>query len=185
MTEQTPVRGPFDTVRVLGPGATWIALIGALAILGLAAAIVADVLMRWLFNAPILGVDDLGKYNLAVIVASFFPICLVGQHFVTIRFVGRAIGPKRALWLESFGGLVTLTIFFLFSWQFFRFTLHDVTVTGLATAVLELPQAPWWWVVTALIIISSAIQMMVVLESLVRARHGIPRAVHTSVDSGV
>ena len=176
---------PFDSDRALGPGAGWIALVGALAILGLAAAIVVDVLMRWLFNAPILGVDDLGKYNLAVIVASFFPICLIGRHFVTIRFLGRAIGPLRELWLESFGALVTLSVFALLSWQFFRFTLHDVTLTGLATAVLELPQAPWWWVVTALIFLCTAVQALVLWETVARAWHGLPRTSATAVDSGV
>ena len=176
---------PFDASGTFGPAANWIALVGATAILGLAAAIVIDVLMRWLFNAPILGVDDLGKYNLAVIVSSFFPICLIGGHFVTIRFLGRAIGPVRALWLEAFGGLVTLFIFVLFSWQFFRFTLHDVTLTGLATAVLELPQAPWWWMVTAIILACTTIQAMVLLEAGVRAWRGVPKAPATAVDSGV
>ena len=176
---------PFDSNAALGPAASWIALVGALAILGLAAAIVVDVLMRWLFNAPILGVDDLGKYNLAVIVSSFFPICLIGGHFVTIRFLGRAVGPIRALWLETFGNLVTLCVFVLLSWQFFRFTLHDVTLTGLATAVLELPQAPWWWMVTAIIFVCTAIQVVVVLEAVLRAWHGVPKAPVTAVDSGV
>ena len=176
---------PFDANGTLGPAANWIALIGATAILGLAAAIVVDVLMRWLFNAPILGVDDLGKYNLAVIVCSFFPVCLIGGHFVTIRFLGRALGPLRALWLEAFGGFVTLCVFLLLSWQFFRFTLHDVTLTGLATAVLELPQAPWWWMVTAIIFVCTAIQVVVLLEAGVRAWRGVPRAPATAVDSGV
>ncbi len=178
-------RAPFDTGAALGPAARWIAVIGALAILGLAAAIVVDVLMRWLLNAPILGVDDLGKYNLAVIVSSFFPICLIGGHFVTIRFLGRAVGPLRALWLEAFGNLVTLFVFVLFAWQFFRFTLYDVTLTGLATAVLELPQAPWWWMVTVIVFACTVIQVLVLLESGVRAWRGAPKAAAAAVDSGV
>lgn len=182
---ETPESVRFDADRTFGPAANWIALIGATAILGLAAAIVVDVLMRWLLNAPILGVDDLGKYNLAVIVSSFFPICLIGGHFVTIRFLGRALGPVRALWLEAFGGFVTLCVFLLLSWQFFRFTLHDVTLTGLATAVLELPQAPWWWIVTAIVFACTAIQVLVLLEAGVRAWRGVPRAPATAVDSGV
>ena len=122
------MRGTFDARQTLGPGTSWIALIGAVCIMAMALAIVVDVLMRWLFNAPILGVDDLGRYNLAVIVASFFPVCLVGGHFVTIRFVGKALGERRALWLEAFGSVATLFIFALFAWQFTRFTIYDVTL---------------------------------------------------------
>ncbi len=164
-----------------------IALIGAFAILAMSGAIVVDVVMRWLFNSPILGVDDLGRYNLAVIVASFFPICLVGGHFVTIRFVGKAPGPLRALWLEGFGNFMTLLVFMLLAWQFFRFTLFDVTLTGLATPVLEIPQAPWWWVVTAIIVICVPIQLMVLIESLIRAVRKEPRPAEegAAADAGV
>ena len=180
-----PESVPFESSVALGPAASWIAVVGALAILGLAAAIMVDVLLRWLFDTPILGVDDLGKFNLAVIVSSFFPVCLIGGHFVTIRFLGRAVGPMRALWLESFGNLVTLAVFALFSWQFFRFTLHDVTLTGLATAVLELPQAPWWWMVTGIIFVCTAIQVVVLLEAVLRAWYGVPKAPASAADSGV
>ncbi len=178
---------PFDARRTLGPGANWIALIGALCIMAMAAAIMVDVLMRWLFNAPILGVDDLGRYNLAVIVASFFPVCLVGGHFVTIRFVGKVLGERRGLWLEAFGGMGTLFVFALLAWQFFRFTLYDVTLTGLATPVLEIPQAPWWWVVTTIVLICVPIQVVVLVESVIRAVRGEPRPHdgETTADAGV
>ena len=175
----------FDARSALQPGADWIALIGATAIMALATAIFVDVLMRWLFNAPILGVDDLGKYNLAVIVASFFPACLVGGHFVTVRFLGRALGARRALWLEVVGSFATLLVFVLFAWQFFRFTLYDVTRTGLATPVLEIPQAPWWWVVTAIVFVCVAVQLLMCWDGLGRARRGQPRAAEQTADAGV
>lgn len=176
---------PYDARSALKPGADWIALIGATAIMALAGAIFVDVLMRWLFNSPILGVDDLGKYNLAVIVASFFPVCLVGGHFVTVRFLGRALGDRRALWLEVVGSAVTLFVFVLFAWQFFRFTLYDVTLTGLATPVLEIPQAPWWWVVTAIVFVCVAVQILMFRDSLGRARSGQPREAEQAADAGV
>ncbi len=177
----------FDARRTLGPAANWIALIGALAILAMAGAVVVDVLMRWIFNAPILGVDDFAAFNLAVIVASFFPLCLVGGHFVTIRFVGKALGVARALWLEAFGGLMTLFVFLLLAWQFFRFTLYDVTLTGLATPVLEIPQAPWWWVVTTIVVLCVPIQVYVLAEAVVRAVRGKPReaGADETADAGV
>ena len=181
------MRGTFDARQTLGPGTSWIALIGAVCIMAMALAIVVDVLMRWLFNAPILGVDDLGRYNLAVIVASFFPVCLVGGHFVTIRFVGKALGARRALWLEAFGSVATLFVFALLAWQFARFTIYDVTLTGLATPVLEIPQAPWWWVVTTIIVICVPIQVVVLVESFIRAVRGVARTVDekTTADAGV
>ena len=87
----------FDSREFLGRGTHWTALIGAVAIMVVAVAICADVLLRWLFNAPILGVDDLGQFNLAVIVSCFFPMCLVGGHNITVRFLGRWLGTRIAM----------------------------------------------------------------------------------------
>ncbi len=179
--------GLFDARRVLGPATNWIALIGALAILAMAGAVVVDVLMRYVFNSPILGVDDFASFNLAVIVASFFPICLVGGHFVNIRFVGKALGERRALWLEVLGAVATTFIFALLACQFVRFTWYYVTLTGLATHVLEIPQAQWWLIVTTIVVICVPIQLVVLVETIVRAVLGVPRPAdgETKTDAGV
>ena len=169
--------GLFDTRTLLGPATTRLAFIGAVAIMIVAVAICGDVLMRWLFNSPILGVEDVQEFNLAVIVSSFFPVCLAGGHNITVRFLGHALGTRRGLWLEVLGHSFTLFVFCLFAWQFFRFTLDDVTRTGLATVVLEVPQAPWWWIVTAIMALCVPIQVMVVVESVLRAVRGVPRPV--------
>ncbi len=166
------MEGSFDAQRLLGRWTHWIALIGAAGIMALASAVVVDVFMRVAFNSPILGVDDLSKLILAIIVSSFFPVCLVGGHFVTIRFLGKALGNKGACWLEVLGGAGTLFVFVLLAWQFFRFTLFDVTLTGLGTVVLELPQAPWWWVVTAIILACVPIQLVVLIDAFIRAVGG-------------
>ncbi|MEE2760661.1 MAG: TRAP transporter small permease subunit [Pseudomonadota bacterium] len=163
---------PFDARRLLGRWTNWIALVGAVGILVLASAVVVDVLVRVLFNSPILGVDDLAKLILALIVSSFFPVCLVGGHFVTIRFLGKFLGAKGGSWLEVAGGLGTLFVFCLLAWQFFRFTLFDVTLTGLGTVVLELPQAPWWWAVTVIIIACVPVQFIVLIDAVIRAVKG-------------
>lgn len=169
------MRMDFDSRKLLFKQSNEVAFVGAVGIMFIAGAVVFDVFMRTVFNSPVLGVDDLSKYNLAVIVASFFPLCLVGNHLVTIRFLGRGLGVKAELWLEVLGGLGTLFIMFLLAWQIFRFTLEDVTYTGLNSVVLELPQAPWWWVVTVFVILSVFIQGMVVLDRLQCALRGRPR----------
>jgi len=174
----------FDSRELLGRGTHWTALIGAVAIMIVAVTICADVLLRWLFNAPILGVDDLGQFNLAVIVSCFFPMCLVGGHNITVRFLGKSLGTRASLWLEVFGHVCTLLIFVLFAWQFFRFTLYDVTLTGLSTTVLQVPQAPWWWVSTALMWVCVPLQAIVLFESVLRAIRLDPRSVQDSVETG-
>ena len=127
--------------------------------------------MRWLFNAPILGVDDLSIYILAVVVSSFFPAGLAGEKFVTIRFLGKALGPKSALWLEVFGALCTLAVFTLIAWKVF-FYAADITRTGQATIVLQLPQAPWWWIVTVIFAFCIPVQVIVLIKKFLQALKG-------------
>jgi TRAP-type C4-dicarboxylate transport system permease small subunit len=171
----------FDSRDLLGPGTNWTAFIGAVAIMAVALAICGDVLMRWLFNAPILGIDDLGQFNLAVIVTSFLPMTLVGGHNITVRFIGKWLGQRGELWLEVLGQVFTLFIFVLFAWQFFRFTLYDVTYTGLSTVVLQIPQAPWWWVSTAIMWVCVPLQTTVVVEFVLRAIRNEPREYRQTV----
>lgn len=155
----------------LSHSSDWVALIGAIGVMVIAGSIVADVLMRWLFNTPLLIVDDLNPFNIGIVIASFFPLCLVGKHLVTIRFLGRALGNRSHLWLEVLGGLFTLFIMTLYAWQFLRFSI-DVSKTGLASGVLEVPQAPWWWSISILVVISVIVQVGVVILDFYRAVTG-------------
>jgi TRAP-type C4-dicarboxylate transport system permease small subunit len=149
----------------------WVAMIGAIAIVVIAASIVGDVVSRWLFNAPILAVDDLNRYNIAIVVTSFFPLCLVGKHLVTIRFLGKILGTRSHLWLEVIGASVTLFIMLLYGWQFTRFAI-EVTESGLGSGVLEVPEWPWWWVVAIVVIVSAAVQLGVLIHAVYQAVTG-------------
>ena len=155
----------FNTRWILGKGTSSIAFLGGIGIFVIASAIVVDVFMRWIFNAPILGVDDLSIYVLAVVVSSFFPAGLAEERFVTIRFLGKALGPRSSRWLEVFGALCTLGFFMILVWKILFFTL-DVTRSGLATIVLQLPQAPWWWIVTAVFVVCIPVQAIILVKKL-------------------
>ena len=155
----------------MGRSMDWVALIGAVAVIVIAASITGDVVMRWIFNAPILAVDDLNRYNIAIVITSFFPLCLVGKHLVTIRFLGRALGVRSHLWLEVVGATITLFAMVLYSWQFILFAIR-VTENGLASGVLEVPQWPWWWVVAVVVFIAAVVQFGVLVHAVYQAVAG-------------
>lgn len=155
----------------MGRSMDWVALIGAVAVIVIAASITGDVVMRWLFNAPVLAVDDLNRYNIAIVITSFFPLCLVGKHLVTIRFLGRALGVRSHLWLEVVGATITLFAMVLYSWQFILFAIQ-VTENGLASGVLEVPQWPWWWVVAMVVFIAAVVQFGVLVHAVYQAVAG-------------
>ncbi|MHC4229888.1 MAG: TRAP transporter small permease [Planctomycetota bacterium] len=127
-----------------------IALIGLVGLLALASATVLDVLLRWIFNSPIVGLNDTHSLFTALIIASCFPLCIYRRGNITIRFIGNIFGPRVSHILDAFGNLVTLIIFFLMTWQLWLYT-DKLLGDGETTWVLNWPVSPWWRVVTILI----------------------------------
>jgi TRAP-type C4-dicarboxylate transport system permease small subunit len=70
-----------------------------------------DVLLRWLFSAPIEGYEDIIRLLSAIIVASCFPTGLLRGRNITIRFLGKAFGRRATQYLEALGVLATLFCF--------------------------------------------------------------------------
>jgi TRAP-type C4-dicarboxylate transport system permease small subunit len=153
---------PFGLKWLVEDGTAMAAFVGACGIIMVALVVVLDVLMRWLFNAPIFGVDDLCIYILAVSVSCFFPIGLAKGHFVTVRILGKSLGDRFAKWFEVFGAVCTLGFFVILVWRLILYSIM-VTQSGLATVVLQFRQAPWWWIVTSIMIICIPVQSFVLI----------------------
>lgn len=126
----------------------------AAALLALALATVADVLLRWLFKAPIRGFLDVAALATAVIVAACFPALIVSRGNITIRLLGSLGGGRFARVLDAFGALVTAGFFSLMTWQYVRYAA-EMTRAGETTAILRWVTWPWWWLVTASIAITA------------------------------
>lgn len=149
--------------------ASAVALLGAGAILLIALAVMADVLMRFLFNAPILAVDDLTGIFMAVAIACCLPAGIAGKQLVTIRLFGRAAGDATGPWLDCFGDGVSLIFFIVLAWQFVLFA-RDASASGLGSPVLQIAQAPWWWAVSFVLVLCVPFQGAVLVASFRRAR---------------
>jgi TRAP-type C4-dicarboxylate transport system permease small subunit len=161
----------FSLKRWLTIFTQWVALFGLILLLILALFILSDVIMRWLFNAPYAGVLDISQLLLPVIVSTCFPIAVLQRHHITIRFLGKAAGPRGETWLECFGSLVFLLFLTLVAWQFILHTA-DMQAAGEHTWVIQLPMAPWWWITTAMMTSCVPLQGLIVVSHFVRAVTG-------------
>jgi TRAP-type C4-dicarboxylate transport system permease small subunit len=160
-----------------------IALIGLAGLLALASATVLDVLLRWIFNSPIVGLNDTHSLFTALIIASCFPLCIYRRGNITIRFIGDLFGPRVRNLLDAFGNLVTLILFLLMAWQFWLYT-DQLIEDGETTWVLNWPVSPWWRAVTILIIICVPVTLVTVIQYLRSAlrNHETSDAVESSAD---
>jgi len=148
-----------------------IALVGLAALLILAIITMADVGMRWLFNQPITGVEDLAKLVVAIAIAASIPAVLATRQNITIRFVGRVLGRRAELIFEIFGALIVLAVMAGMAWQIQIYT-DELRKTGETTWLLGLHVAPFWQVVSVLLFLSVPIQLVVIAGLLVTALRG-------------
>ena len=149
--------------KITGRVSRFIALIGLAGLLLLASATVLDVLMRWLFNSPIVGLNDTQHLFTALVIAASFPLCINKDGNITIRFIGNLFGEKVRAVLDAFGNLVTAVIFALMAWQLWLYT-DQLAQDGETTWVLNWPVSPWWRVVTLLILICVPITLVSVIQ---------------------
>ena len=150
-----------------------LALFGLVGLVVLTVITIADVLMRWLLNAPIDGVADIGRLIVAINISAFFPLALAERHHIAIEFLGKALGPRIHAWLDAIGAAVTSVFFLLLGWQFILYT-GELQSSGETTWLLGIPVAPWWAVTTAFLLICVPVQVIVLLARFRAAMAGAP-----------
>lgn len=137
----------------------WIAFVGLIGLLIITAFIICDIVLRALFNSPINGLEDIGKFTFGVGVAACFPAGLIQGHNVAIRFLGSALGPRRATWLEAFGAFCTLIFFVLIAWQLVLFTLDEIQHSRY-TPTLHMSTGPFWTLIAIILCLTVPVQVM-------------------------
>lgn len=152
MDQQQRSREYSETVAILG-------LIGLIAVTLLT---IGDVLLRWLFLAPIDGLHEVTRLLYAIIMASFFPIALANRNHISIRFLGKWLGPGISAKLDAFGDMVTFIFFVLVGWQFIVFT-GELMENNEITWILAWPVAPWWGLATMLLLLCIPVQFIVLM----------------------
>lgn len=164
----------FDKSRgVVSHWTNLIATIGGVGMLAVSLIVLVDIVLRLTLNLPIPELSDVVKYSFAVIIASFYPVGLAQGHNVSIRFLGRVLGARWGLALDSFGALVTLFVVTMLAWKIYGFAV-TTTEDGLTTLTIELPQAPFWWVVAAIFIICVPVQLFLLADKFMQFLRGRP-----------
>jgi TRAP-type C4-dicarboxylate transport system permease small subunit len=144
----------------------WLALGACTTLLVISIVTLVDVLLRWLFSAPIHGFFDFAVIAMAVAGSACFPALIAQRGNITVRFVGKVLGRGATRVLDAFGALVTLAFFAAMAWQYVYFTV-DLARSGERLPILRWQVWPWWTIVT-LMIAATALVAAVVLLFIVR-----------------
>ncbi|MSU90916.1 TRAP transporter small permease subunit [Rhodobacteraceae bacterium 2CG4] len=115
---------------------------------------------RYIGVPRISGFHDYGELVYPIVIASCFPAGLLRQSNVTVRILGKLIGPRGSMALEAFAGLLTLAFFAVLAWQFVALT-SNYAEAGRTTRTVEIPLAIWWWIATAIMALCVPVQAYV------------------------
>ena len=162
-------------------------LIGFLALLGVSALTVLDVLLRWLFSAPILGLNDVVLLVTTVGVTCCFPSAMAERQHMRVTAAGRVIAGRHGHNLfEAVGSVVTLGFFALMAWQFVK-KAEQFTRYGDHSPLLHIPVGPFWWVAAAAFVMAALAQAIIVADDLAALATGraLPEPVAEDVAVGL
>lgn len=150
-----------------------IAFAGVLTMLFLAFGTVADVLLRWLFNSPISGFNEILSMGLAIAISATFPAGAAQRVNLTVDFLSRRISQRVLAWLKVLGAVALLLFYALLSWRIGVYA-YELNARDALTVYLNIPMGPVIAIVAVFLTISALVQLTAVLVAIRYALDGIP-----------
>jgi tripartite ATP-independent transporter DctM subunit len=139
-----------------------VASIGVLGMLLIAFSTIADVLSRWLFTAPITGLEEVAGMALAVAVSACLPAGAAQRVNITVDLLSGRVGKATQANLERFGALVLLVFYALLALRVGDYAA-ELGARNAVTVYVNVPIAPFLWVVAAFLAITTLVQVVNVL----------------------
>ena len=157
-----------DESRAALPGAAvadwttrFLAYAAGAALLWLMLLTVVAVVMRYVFNAPILGAQDISELSLAVVVFLGIPYCgWTGGH-VAVDLISTVVGESRLRYTDTLMRLLGAVLFAVVAWQAMHQGLGALEY-GEASNLVEIPHHPFMflmsfgWLLFALVLLLQA-----------------------------
>jgi TRAP-type transport system small permease protein len=138
------LRGLLD--RVVGKSVWFAAVISGIGLLWLMTLTIVAVVMRYVFNAPILGAQDLSQISLVVVVFPAMAYCgWTGGH-VALDLFGSRVNATALRWIETIIHTTCGVLFAFIAWHTWA-RARDALRYGEATNLIEIPHAPLFFII--------------------------------------
>ncbi|MEW6669584.1 MAG: TRAP transporter small permease [Thermodesulfobacteriota bacterium] len=128
----------------------------------------ADVILRYLFNRPIVGAFDLTEYMMTILISFGLAYCAMMKGHVTVDLIVSRLPQRVQAVIDCVTGLLSLGLFSLISWQCFV-NVKLLYASGVTSTVLLIPVFPFVGVIGIGSAMLTLILLTDFLESLSRA----------------
>jgi TRAP-type C4-dicarboxylate transport system permease small subunit len=121
---------------------TYLAYIGAFSLFAMMCLTMADVVGRYIFNKPILGVFEITEFMVLVLIFSFLGYTQAQKSHVSVDLFMMLFPKKLKVLIEVFNHLVSFAMMALIAWMGVDKAL-ELMVAGEASPNLALPTYPF------------------------------------------
>ena len=149
-----------------------VAFAGVIAMLAIALITTADVLLRWLANSPINGLNEIVGMSMAVAVAATFPAGASQRVNLTIDLLQNRVSERALAWMKVGGALLLLVFYALLAWRIGVYA-QKLQARGAETIFVQLPTAPFVWAIAGFVAISALVQTVALFVSVRYAMAGV------------
>ncbi len=168
------------SVKLLDSVAKGFAIFAGMVLLLLVFLIFTDVFLRYLFSAPILGVEDTLQMGMVAVIFGSAPyVWRKAEHIVVDLLPEFKYARLRILRNLSIR-LIIIGLMILLSWQAW-IGADDAAFFGNATNMIEIPYEPFYW----MIMVSSAFHALIVFIEAFCICMGEEITIPPSVDTSV
>ena len=125
----------------------------------------ADVILRYIFNSPILFAQEITEFSLVVCVSLGLSYCAIEKNHVSVDIIASKL-PKRVLAvLDCFTGMLTIVFFLIIAWRSF---IHMAYLAGnrVTSLTLFIPVYPFVGVVGVGFALFTIVLVMDLIDSI-------------------
>ena len=145
--------------------AAYIAMVMLAAMMFLTA---TDVILRYAFNRPIMGVYEISEYLMCILASMAFAYTQIGKGHVSIDIGISRLGPRAQAVIDGITYMLALGIFSIMSWQ--AYTWAGITERGgLESGVLPINVYPFYYVLLFGLILLSLVILCDLVRFILRA----------------
>lgn len=132
-----------DTIyRFISPVSKVLIGVGSAALAVMMFLTAADVILRYVFNKPIMGAFDITVYMMVILFAFALPYCAVKQGHIRVDLLIGRLPEKAQTIINTITAPLGLGLFVLIAWQTIVYMLIQQE-THITSSVLQIPRYPF------------------------------------------
>jgi len=123
----------------------------------------SDVILRYLFNKPILGSFELTEFIMAIVVSLSLAKCALQKGHVRVDLVVSRLSKRGQVIMNSIANITFLGLFALITWRIIPRTIQMIEVNQV-TLILRIPVPPFVLTVAVGTAVLCIVQLKILLD---------------------